>query len=521
MKRKTGFFAALVLSLSVIAQNGEDKTLAAEAEEKLKAGNYEDALEDYLQLLSGDAKNEIYNYNTGVCYLNTNINKSKAVPYLEIVTRKEKHNPNADFLLGRAYQYANRFEEAIQSFNKFKELSKGSSDNLSAVETEIQYCINAKELVKFPVDVIFQSLGKGINSPFSDYYPFVTDDEAYMVFNSKRPVKKDAQKSESGQYQNSIFISKVVNGSYAEASVIGEPICEGNTGEEVIGMNGKGDVLLIYKSDKSGKGRIYITKMNTQGYFSKPELLPEPINGQGDEIAACISADGNEVYFASDRKGGFGGTDIYVCRRLPNGKWSDIKNCGVGVNTPMNEDFPNLSPDGKTLYFSSKGHASMGGYDIFKASWDEESKRFMNPRNLGYPINTSYDDMNFRISKSGKYGYLASVRGGGTGDNDIYRVSFNDADVDYTVVIGQLTSKDKSEINYRDVFMTVNDMVTNEAVGNYMPNPANGRCIIILPPGKYNLNVEAPGFQNLTLPIQIYDKSSYQSQKNLLIELKK
>ncbi|HRD40487.1 MAG TPA: hypothetical protein PLC65_17795, partial [Bacteroidia bacterium] len=194
---------------------------------------------------------------------------------------------------------------------------------------EIQYCLNAKELIKFPVDVMFQSLGKNINSPFSDYYPFVTDDEAYMVFNSKRPVKKDAQKLENAQYQNSIFLSKVINGTYAEAAVIGEPICEGNTGEEVIGMSGKGDILLIYKADKSGKGRIYISKMNAQGYFSKPDLLPEPINGQGDEIAACISADGNEIYFASDRKGGFGGTDIYVCRKLPNGKWSDIKNCGV------------------------------------------------------------------------------------------------------------------------------------------------------------------------------------------------
>jgi len=508
-------------SALLIGQKDDVKKLELEADIKLKAGNYEEALEDYTYLLSLDANSETYNYNIGVCYLNTNINKAKAVSFLELVAAKEKHNPNADFLLGRAYQYSNRYDEAIASFNKFKELAKGKYENLANVEQEIQYCINAKELTKFPVDVIFQALGKTINSPFADYYPFVTETENYMVFNSKRPVKKDAQKMENGQYKNSIFISKVVNGTYAEAEVIGEPICEGNSGEEVIGMNAKGDILLIYKSDYKGAGKIYITKMYANGNFSKPELLPAPINSSGDEIAACVSNDGNTVYFASDRSGGFGGTDIYSCTKLPTGKWGDPRNCGVGVNTQMNEDFPNLSPDGKTLFFSSKGHASMGGYDIFKATYDEGQKRFINPRNLGYPVNTSYDDLNFRISKSGKYGYVASVRGSGNGDYDIYRVLFNEADLDYTVLIGQLVARDHSNIEYRDVVIAVNDIITKELIGNYYPNPANGRSIIILPPGKYILNVEAPGFKNTSMPIEILDKSSYQSEKHLFIELSK
>ena len=520
MKRFLAIFFVFVAG-SLLSQNGDVKKQELEADIKLKAENYEEALEDYLQLLTIDPKNELYNYNAGVCYLNTNINKAKAVPYLELVIRKEKHNPNADFLLGRAYQYANRYEDAISSFNKFKELAKGNYENLANVEKEIQYSINAKELIKFPVNVIFQSLGTSVNSPFADYYPFVTESESYIVFNSKRPVKKDALKMDNGQYKNSIFISKVENGVYTEAKLIGEPVCEGNSGEEVIGMNAEGDILLIYKSDFKGSGKIYITKMNANGGFTKPELLPSPINSSGDEIAACISNDGNTVYFASDRKGGFGGTDIYSCTKLPTGKWGDPRNCGVGVNTPMNEDFPNLSPDGKTLFFSSKGHASMGGYDIFKASYDESQHRFFNPRNLGYPVNTSYDDLNFRISKSGKYGYVASVRGGGNGDYDIYRVSFNDTEQDYTVLIGQLVSRDQSPIEYRDVIITINDITTKELIGNYFPNPANGRSIMILPPGKYILTVEAPGFKNTTMPIEILDKSSYQSEKHLFIELSK
>jgi tetratricopeptide (TPR) repeat protein len=515
-------FIFLVLTNILVSQEKKDlKALESSAEAKLKSENYEEALDDYLQLLSMEPKSEMYNYSAGVCYLNSNINKSKAVPYLQIVTRLEKYNPNADFLLGRAYQYANRFDEAIASFEKFKASGKGNEKNQSLVEQEIQHCINAKELIKYPVDVIFQPLGKGINSEYADYYPFVTENESYMVFNSRRPVSTNTPKLDNGQYSNSIFISKVVNGTYMEANVIGEPVSKGNSGEEVIGMNAKGDKLLIYKPDYKGAGKIYLSSMAKNGDFSKPELLPSPINGSGDEIAACISNDGNTIYFASDRAGGFGGTDIYMSTKQSNGKWGEPKNMGVGVNTPFNEDFPNISPDGNTFYFSSKGHASMGGYDIFKAQWDPSTSKFINPRNMGYPINTSYDDMNFRISRSGKYGYLASVRGGGAGDYDIYRISFNDDELDYTVLIGQISSRDNSAVPFKDVFITINDNVTHQVVGSYMPNPVNGRFIIMLPAGKYILNAEAPGFKALALPIEILDKASYQSEKNLFVELNK
>lgn len=213
-----------ITSIKVFSQTAEFKALMTDAESKLKIENYEDALDDYLQLVKLDPKNETVNYNTAVCYLNTNTNKSKAVPYLEIVVRNEKHNPNADFLLGRAYQFANRFDDAIASFEKFKKNAKGKEENLVTVEQEIQHCINAKELVKFPINVVFQNLGKNINSEFADYYPFVTENEAYLIYNSKRPKNKDIPKLANGQYLNSIQLSKVMNGQYMESDVVGAPI---------------------------------------------------------------------------------------------------------------------------------------------------------------------------------------------------------------------------------------------------------------------------------------------------------
>lgn len=506
-------------SLCVAQGDGLTKVTSEGASNKMKVGNYEDALGDYLQLLNEDSRNETYNYNVGVCYLNNSMNKAKAVPYLEIVTRKEKHDPNADYLLGRAYQYANRFDDAITSFKKFKQDAKGTVFNLVDSDLQIQHCINAKELMKFPVDVQFQNLGTNINSEYADYYPFVTSNESFIVYNTKRP-EKNAEKMENGNYKNSIYISRVVNGEYMKASPIGAPINAGNAGMEVIGLSETGDNILLYMPEGAGKGNIYVSKLDAQGLYSKPEKLDAKINSGGYEIAASISSDGNTLYFASSRKGGVGGTDIYICKKIGK-KWSEPQNAGPIINTPYDEDFPNISPDGSILYFSSKGHTSMGGYDIFKSNFDETANSFSSPKNLGYPINTTDDDMNFRISKNGKFGYIASSKNAGQGDFDIYRVTFNEVESDYSVVIGGFSSKDNSEIAYSDIFISVNDNITKELVGNYLPNPATGRFVVILPPGKYIMNIDAPGFKAVTKNIEVFDKVSYQAEISLNIELVK
>lgn len=517
-------FLAIVLVLSFVKiqaqEDGFTNVKPEEAAAKLKAENYEEALSDYLQLLNADSKNEQYNYSVAVCYLNSNVNKAKAIPYLEIVTRKEKHEPNADYLLGRAYQYANRFDDAINAFNKFKLEAKGSQENLVDAKLQIQHCYNAKELMKFPIDVMFMNLGKNINSEYSDYYPFITADEAFIVYNTKRP-EKNAEELGNGSYKNSIYISKVVNGTYMKASPLGAPINKGNEGMEVIGLSANGENMLLYLPEGGSKGNIYLSTMNKQGVFSKPEKLDAKINSGGEEIAASISSDGNTLFFASSRKGGYGGTDIYICKKLSTGKWSDPENAGPDINTEYDEDFPNISPDDKILYFSSKGHSSIGGYDIFKSNVTEGFKIFSKPKNIGYPVNTTDDDMNFRISKNGRYGYIASAKPGGMGDFDIYRINFNDVEVDYSVVIGQLKTSDNGAINYGDVFITINDNISNELVGNYMPNPSTGRFIVILPPGKYQMNIEAPGYKNSTKSIEILDKVSYQAEVEMAVELQK
>lgn len=518
---KTLLFAFLMLSLTINAQDENEpikKTDVKAAEQKMLNGNYEEALDDFLSLHSEEPENDKYTYNIAVCYLNVNGNKSKAVPYLEKLVRHEKHDPNVEYLLGRAYHYANRFDDAINYFGKFKTSAKGTKENIAAVDQQLQYCLNAKELMKFPSNVKFESMGFNVNSEYNEHYSFIPANESFVIFNTNRP-EKSAYKEENGEYKNSIYLSEVIDGEYQKAYLIGAPICKGNTAEEVIGLSANGRTLLLLVKDSKGSGNIYITEKDENGLFKKPVMLDKNINSPSDEIAASLSAEGDQIYFASNRPGGFGGIDLYVSKKQPTGTWSLPTNLGAAINTNLDEDFPNIAPDGKTLFFSSKGHTSMGGYDIFKANFDEESQKWENAKNIGYPVNTTGDDMNFRASINERYGYISAIRNGGMGDYDIYRVVFNEVEPELTVLRGSILSEDGSQINYPDVLLSVWDNKTKELVGTYLPNSNTGKYVVILAPGSYLMEVELYGFKIATQKLEIKDKISYQSEMDLDIKL--
>jgi len=418
----------------------------AVADEFFTNNNFTEALKNYLALLKKEPKNERYNMRIGVCYLNTNIKKAKAIPYLETVSKMEKPDHDVWFYLGKAYHYGYRFDDALKAFNKFKESGKGSSENRKQVDRYIEYCNNAKELVKFPLNVKFNNLGKNVNSPYEDYQPFVPEDESYLVFTSRRKEGGAVQMME-GSYSASIFISKVVNGEFTKAKSIGPPINTGEGDEEVVGLSLSGDIMIVVYDNAVSFADLFIAYADKKMNFKKAEPFDKNINSSSQEIAASISPDGNTLYFTSTRPGGYGGSDIYISHKLPTGTWALPQNLGPEINTAADEDFPNISPDGQTLYFSSTGHTSMGGYDIFKTTWSETENKWTNIKNFGYPINTPDDDMNLRLSTSGKYGYIAAVRDSGFGDKDIYRVDFSDVEPNYSLVKGTIASADTSKKN--------------------------------------------------------------------------
>jgi hypothetical protein len=520
LKFLLSFSVCFFFALRLPAQKPAHKADPKEAADKFNNNNFDGALDDYLQLLESDPKNEKYNYRIGVCYLNTNINRKKAVPYFEFVTKESKSEPDAMYLLGRSYAFSYRFDDALKCYNQFKAEGKGTSANLKDVDREIQNCYNAKELMKFPLDVTFENLGKNINSQYADYWPFVPSDESFIIYNSKRP-DGGAFLEMDGEYASGIFMSKVQNGVFAKAKNIGPPINTSDGDEEVIGLSASGEEMLLYYDNMQGVGDIYLAEADKKGNFKKADILDEAINSpNGFEISAAITNDGQTIYFTSDRKGGKGGTDIWVSHKLPTGKWAEATNMGPEVNTEMDEDFPSISPDGKTLYFSSKGHTTMGGYDIFKLEWNESKHTWTNLKNLGYPINTVEDNMNFRISETGRFGYISAIRDEGLGDLDIYRVTFNNVEPQYTILKGRVMTADTSrKLNYSDVFITVLNEKTQETVGNYVPNSNTGKYVIIVPPGVYSVNVEISGFQSYSQKVNIVDKSSFRTEIERDIQL--
>ena len=517
----SGILLPLLIVNLLIAQDINNKPDSFIADQKFNNGNYEGALDEYLALLD-NSKTDKYNYNIAICYLNTNINKTKAIPYLEIITHKPKYDPNAMYLLGRAYHYAYRFDDAIKAFNTFKQSGHGNADNLSNVDRQIQFCMNAKELMKFPLNAKFENMGMVVNSPYADYYPFVPDDESFIVFNTHRPDDGAAILKEDGSYPATVYISKVVDGAFTKAKNTETSILNKGIEQEVIGLSATGENMLLYQfTDQKKTGDIYIISIDKNKNFKLAEKLSENINSvKSQEISACISSDGSVIYFASNREGGQGGTDLYMSHQLPNGTWGPAQNMGADINTSFDEDFPTISSDGKTFYFSSNGHTSMGGYDIFKAELNPDTKQFSNPKNVGYPINTPEDNYNLRISSNGRFGYISALRDGGLGDLDIYRVTFNEVEPQYSVLKGNINSSDSTrKLNSADVFITVRDNKSQEVIGNYLPNPNSGRYIIILPPGVYDLSIEATGFQTKSEKINVLDKSSYKFEISKDIQL--
>jgi hypothetical protein len=241
-------------------------------------------------------------------------------------------------------------------------------------------------------------------------------------------------------------------------------------------------------------GDLYISRLKGNTW-TEATKLPESINTKAWEPSACLSADERILYFSSNKEGGQGGTDIYMVRLLPNGEWALPMNLGNKINTPFDEDSPFMHPDGKTLYFSSTGHRTMGGFDIFVTTYNEEKKEWSRPENVGYPINTAHDDIHFTWSADGRRVYFSSIRPEGYGDNDIYYADIVDKESSKVMVLKGIVA-DSITHKPMEANISVFDSKTNELIGVYNSNSITGKYIVILTEGRnYNLTVEAANYQ--------------------------
>jgi Tol biopolymer transport system component len=412
----------IIFSFSVFAQESKDsQNTFLEAEFFLLNEDYSDALNYYLQLYEKLPDNSNLAYCIGVCYLNIPGKKNLSVSYLEAASKnmsakhkegtiRQKSAPyEALYDLAKAYRINYMFDNAKESFMKYSgTLLADDHENLDFIKHEIEVCETAKSLISKPVTFTEENIGEPFNDEKANFNPLIAADGksfAYMV---------------SLKFYDAVMFSRMVNGKWtAPVNITPELQSDGDFYISCLSADGK--LLFLSKNDNYNSD-IFCSSYDGKSW-SKPVKLNKNINTKSWESHGFISESGNELIFASDRPGGFGGLDLYISRKI-KGDWGPPVNLGPEINTPFNEDRPFLINNGKTLFFSSQGHENMGGYDIFRSDL-QSNNLWSEPKNIGYPINTPDDNFFFMPVGDGKSGYYSMYKeSGGSGKEDIYKITF-------------------------------------------------------------------------------------------------
>ncbi len=379
---------------------------------------YDEAASYYEQASKIIGGNVAVDYRLGMSYLEGSF-KHKSSNYLKKVFDEfPEYNPDLEFYLAQAYQFNNEFEKALDHYLAFRPRAYDKF----VIDQNIKQCNMGIEYVNNPKEVKIENLGRIINSESHDYAPLISADESTLIFTSRRKGSTGNKLATDNSYYEDIYISRKISGVWSSPDKLGGSI---NTDfhDAAIAFAPDGKQVFIYYS--SGNGDIYVSNFDGQNW-TKPTPLNSNINSRYRELSASLTADGKKLYFSSDRPGGHGGLDIYISELQENGKWGPAVNAGKKINTKEDEDAPFIHPEDNMLYFSSRGHFGMGGYDIFRSPFIKG--KWGRPRNLGFPINTSRDEIYFVIGASNKRGYYATAKSDGLGGNDIYSILMDERD---------------------------------------------------------------------------------------------
>ncbi|MCE2959057.1 MAG: OmpA family protein, partial [Flammeovirgaceae bacterium] len=436
MHRFRLFSCAVVLvfcNTLVIAQEGQDREQAKlymeQAELMLADTKAEDDARDLMVIAANlDTTFAKANFEAGDMHLIT-IGKDRAVKFFMRIYRQDpSYRFDLEYKIGKSYQYGLEFDKAIDFYNRYKDkLTKKPGYqgkdrvDMKEVDRRLLECKNGKEFLANPQPFAIVNIGREINSEFEDYAPVLNADESEIIFTTRR---RDGNTYENVADDNKPYediFSTVKNGDTWKRAVNIGPTINTKFNDSNLSFSPDGKTLFVYKDE--GNGDIYYTERQKDGTWGELEALPGIINSSYRESSVSVTRDGELLYFASERPGGYGGSDIYVCSKDSKGEWSKVKNLGPSINTEFDEDGPFIDYSQKTLYFSSKGRKGMGGFDIFKSNLlNADKNEWSEPENMGYPINSPDDDIYFSGTKDGKHWYYSSVREDGMGYSDIYMI---------------------------------------------------------------------------------------------------
>lgn len=475
--------------------------LYKDAVEFMYSEDYKDALFILLNLQENGYQTPNTSYLIGECYLNIPGQKTRSIPYLTEASHnmspgykgtalEEEYAPVKTLLfLGIAYRLNNDFDNALHYLNSYlNTIDDTDKDERSLAEFHISRCNNALEMIEAPADFSCDTLPEDINTAYSNFNPLVTNDEKIIYYMNELKfydAVMTATKSESGWQQPENLTPKI----------------KSDGDHRVTGISADGKQLFLTATDPYNRGELY-TSENINGQWTEMKKLNGQINTRFNETHATVSPDGKTLYFISDRKGGYGGLDIYRSFRSESGEWENPVNLGPLINSPYNEESPFLSADGRSLYFSSQGHYNMGGYDVFCSALGDDN-HWLPPVNIGYPLNSTDDDLFLFPIGDGHLAYQAryAVDNGQMDINRYYIKAFGKPSRFF--VNGKIALQADSGYNASQIQVT---FIDKKAIDTLVVKPLNedGSFRQKLPAGEYELDFSEGDLtlatRNLTIP---------------------
>lgn len=479
-------------------------------------GMYSFAIDHYMKANKFNPNNALLNYKIGRCHLVDN-DKAEAQQYLEKayeldprISLDMEYN-DVNFLLAEAYRLDYQFEKAIKKYKDHKNALNPEQliEEIKVIDRKIEECENAIIMVANAERVFVDNMGDVVNSAYSDYKPLVVPEENMLLFTSAKETTTGGKRDDDSYFFEDIYISYYEKGFWSNPDNSYD--LNSNNHDATAGISSDGASLFIYKS--AGGNQLYESQAIGDTY-GLPDRMSNEINDGLKQASAALSFDKTTLYFTSIRKDGYGGQDIYYSKKDTKGRWSDAINIGAAINTPYDEEGVYITIDGKTLYFSSQGHNSMGGFDIYKS--ELKDGKWSNPINLGYPINTPDDDVFFTMAKNKQRGYYSSKKKDGYGGHDLYMITFLGAAKPmilnaeenllayHSDPIAALSLEPKIEQNTilqgsildaislepLQAVIEIIDNSKNELIASFESNSASGSYLISLKPGiNYGISV--------------------------------
>jgi len=502
---------------------------------RYKDGNYYGALRIYRYVYEFNKTEAKINFLIGKCNVQLQ-DMEEAIFYLQEAKKlKPDFDKEVDFLLGEAYQYMGDLDSAIYEFNIYKLALKPRQLKNDPVVDLLSQTVTAKMLMEHPVNVKIKNLGFDINSEFDEGMPSITADGKTLIFTSRRPdTKGGGIDPNTGQYYDDIYMAtwNDEKGTWNPAEGV-----EGNLNtaghDACLSISPDGNIIFVYRNihEATESGDIFYSTKRADGKWNTPKTIGKHVNSTYFESSACLSPDGNMLYFVSERKGGYGNADIWKSKKIGKNLWGKPINLGPAINSEEDELGVFMHPDGKTLFFTSKGHNTMGGYDIFMSQMKPDSS-WTEPVNLGYPINSTKDEINFVMTADGKKAYVSSRKDGGLGGADIYEIDMSHytfplkikgyetatpkVETDLAILKGSVIESDAAQQVEAEI--VIKDVTSGKEVTKLFTNEIGDFFVTLKGDKEYEINVEKSGYKKYSEKIMLpYDNDKIHALVKLII----